>query len=194
MDELSKRWQKEKQHIHVQPSSVDEIIAIAQKKKKSTRYFHYGNIIILSITLVMISLFFYYVAPFKETLSRFGVLLMVGGLFVRIIIEIFSVFKFKKIRLTDDALQTTEDYVDFYEFRKKIHGPVTITIVALYCIGFYFLSPEFSLYIPMLWMVLMHVSFVLGAAFLIWQIRKGIVKEMEDLSELTKLRQDIGDA
>lgn len=193
MDELLKRWKNEKQRVHQQSSSIDEIIAIAQKKKKSTRYFHYGNIAILSITLVMISLFFYYVAPFKETLSRFGVLLMVVGLFVRIIIELFSVIKFQKIRLSDDALSATEEYLVFYEFRKKIHGPVTITIVVLYCIGFYFLSPEFSLYIPLLWMVLMHVSFVMGALFLIWQIRKGIRKEMDDLSALTELRRDIDD-
>ncbi|AHM60488.1 membrane protein [Flammeovirgaceae bacterium 311] len=191
MDELKNKWKKARESAALPPQNIEALVASARQKKKNNLYFHYGNIIILSITLVGISLFFYYVAPFRELLSRTGVALMVGGLIIRIVIEIFSVLKSKKIRMVNDAASTTSDTLEFYRFRKKIHGPVTITIVALYCLGFVMLGPEFSRYIAPEWIVLMYGSFVLGALLLIWQIRKGIQKEMRILLELAELRKEM---
>jgi hypothetical protein len=191
MDELTNKWKKAKGAAALLPQPVEQLIAAAREKKKSNLYFHYGNIIILSITLVGISLFFYYVAPFRELLSRAGVVLMVGGLIIRIVIEIFSVLKSQKIQMLHDASRTTNDTLAFYRFRKTIHGPVTITIVGLYCLGFVMLGPEFSRYIALEWMILMYSSFVLGALLLIWQIRKGIQKEMRILLELAELKKEM---
>ncbi|WP_224996774.1 hypothetical protein [Cesiribacter sp. SM1] len=191
MDELKNKWKKAKEAAALAPQPVEQLIAAAREKKKSNLYFHYGNIFILTVTLVGISLFFYYVAPFRELLSRVGVALMVGGLIVRIAIEIYSVLKSQKIRMLHDASRTTSDTLAFYRFRKTIHGPVTITIVGLYCLGFILLGPEFSRYIAMEWMVMIYGSFVLGALLLIWQIRKGIQKEMRILLELAALKKEL---
>lgn len=191
MDEFKNKWKKAKEAAILPPQNIEALIDSAQQKKRSNLYFHYGNIIILSITLIGLSLFFYYVAPFRELLSRTGVALMLGGLIIRIVIEIYSVLKSKKIRMLNDAASTTSDTLEFYRFRKKIHGPVTITIVALYCLGFIMLGPEFSKYIALEWMILMYLSFVLGAVLLIWQIGKGIQKEMKILLELAELRKEM---
>ena len=190
MDELFKQWNSGK--AIVKPAhNTDEIIRLAKRKKKSVIDFHIGNIVVLSVTFVVIGLFFFYVTPFRETLSRVGVTLMLGGLLLRIIIEVISIVKSKKVQLTNDAFSTTADAIAFYTFRKKIHGPVTITIVVLYIIGFYFLSPEFSKYISMKWMIIMDGSFIVGAAFLIWVIRKGIKDEMRNLQELIEVRKEM---
>jgi hypothetical protein len=192
MDELFKQWNAGK--ATMKPSSDAEvIIQLAKSKKKTILDFHYGNIVVLSITFIVIGLFFFYVTPFRDILSRIGVGLMLGGLLLRIIIEVFSIMKSKKVQLTNDSSSTTDDAIAFYAFRKKVHGPVTITIVVLYMLGFFFLSPEFSRYIPMKWMIIMDGSFVIGAFILIWVIRKGIKDEMTNLEELIEVRKEMAD-
>lgn len=91
--------------------------------------------------------------------------MMVVGLAVRILIEIFSTIKSRKIDLSNTALKTTTDSVDFYNFRKKIHGPVTIILVGIYTIGFYMLTPEFSRHFDLLWIVIVDVAYVMFAFF-----------------------------
>lgn len=191
MDNLTNRWKKAKESVELPSNHLEQLIAKAKDNKRSTLFFHYGNLITLSLLVMALSLFFYYVAPFQELLSRIGVLLMIGGILIRIVIEFFSTSKFKRIQLVNDASSTTQRSLEFYNFRKKIHGPVTLVIVALYTIGFWFLTPEFNKYIPFEWMIAMHLSYVLGAVFLVWQIRKGIQKEMKNLSELVELKRDM---
>lgn len=190
MDDLKNRWNEARQGI-TQKQSTEQLIKTANKKGRSVLYFHYGNIVVLLVTLVGISLFFYYNTPFQTLLSKTGVALMIGALSLRIIIEIFSSVKSFGIRLTKDAATTASNAISFYNFRKKIHGPVTLTTVGLYVLGFYALSPEFSIYIDLKWMILMHISFVAGALIIIWQVRKGIKKEMLDLSVILDLQQQI---
>ncbi|MGZ8551355.1 MAG: hypothetical protein ACXWV2_11860, partial [Chitinophagaceae bacterium] len=120
--------------------------------------------------------------------------LMIGALVIRILVEIYSLQNAKKILPEKNLTTATHDALSYYHFRKKVHGPVTIVTVALYVIGYVLLSPEFSIYIDFKWMVLMHVSFVLGAAFLIWQIRKGILEEMANLNRLVRLEEELGKA
>jgi hypothetical protein len=66
---------------------------------------------------------------------------MLGGLLVRIIIEVFSIRKSKKVQLVNDSSTATNDAISFYHFRKKVHGPVTISIVNLICYGVFSFFP-----------------------------------------------------
>jgi hypothetical protein len=188
MDDITKKWKDARAIIETPSGSVAELIASARKKKKSVLFFHYGNIIILTMTLIMISAFFFYLTPFRDLLSKTGVAMMVFGLLLRIIIEGFSAIKYSRIQFTHDVSAATNETVSFYKFRKTIHGPVTIAIVAAYIAGFYFLTPEFSRYIPLIWMIVMDVLFIPGAIILALQIRKGILKEMRFLSALIDLQ------
>ncbi|MBW1297616.1 hypothetical protein [Aquimarina litoralis] len=188
---LQHQWQKDKSKMESDPkeNDMEQVLSTFQKNKTWSTNFQYGNIIILSIVLVGISAFFYFVAPVEELLSRIGVGLMIGGLFVRIIIECISVSKTKKINMLDQALQTTEDTIAFYKFRRKIHGPITILIIALYTIGFYMISPEFSLYFETWQMILIDGSYVIGAIILILVIRKNVKKEIKILSDIVDLKK-----
>lgn len=191
MDELKNKWGQAKRAAIANSTPIEVLITKARKKRNSVTNFHYGNIVILTLTLIGISLFFIYVAPFQDTISRIGMFFMLGGLTVRIVVECFSTLKSKKIQLVNETVQTTNDALEYYAFRKKVHGAFTITIVAMYSLGFYMLTPEFSRYIAFQWMVLIHISYVLGAIFLIWQIRKGIRDEMHNLEELIALKKDM---
>ncbi|EZH74067.1 hypothetical protein ATO12_14425 [Aquimarina atlantica] len=190
-DELQRKWQKGKKDIESNSEIREETLSSIASKKNSNIRFHYGNIIILSITLLGISAFFYYVAPVKELLSRIGVALMIGGLLLRILIECGSVLKSKKIDVIDDVLKTTNNTIAFYKFRKRIHGPITITIIALYTIGFYMITPEFSLYFTTWQMVLIDVSYIIGAIIFIKFVRSSIQKEIRTLLEIIELKNKI---
>ena len=190
MQDLIDTWKKGKEALTTN-SSAEGLIALAKEKKRSVLYAHYGNVLVLTLSLLGIALFFYFVAPFRTLLSHIGMGMMLGGLALRIGIELASIVKSGAIQLSNNAAEATKRAFLFYNFRKRVHGPVTVAIVGIYVIGFYFLTPEFSQYISFQWMILMHLSFLLGGAFLIWVIRKGIKKEMADLMHLTSVRKEI---
>ncbi|MGZ8504061.1 MAG: hypothetical protein ACXWV5_06325 [Flavitalea sp.] len=194
MDNIKNRWKDAKNEIQPHSVTAADLAAEARKKRKSIVYFQYGNIAVLTATLMLISFFFFRVVAFETALSQSGIFLMIGALVIRILVEIYSLQNAKKILPEKSLTTTTHDALSYYHYRKKVHGPVTIVTVALYVIGYALLSPEFSIYIDFKWMVLMHVSFVLGAAFLIWQIRKGILEEMANLNRLVKLEEELGKA
>lgn len=186
---LQNQWKKDKGNIESTSNDAEEIFSSIKKKKSWSTRFHYGNILVLSIVLIGIMAFFYFVAPVQELLSRVGVGFMVGGLLIRIIIEIISVSKAKNINMVNDALQTTNDTITFYNFRKTIHGPVTIGIIGLYTIGFYMITPEFSLYFETWQMILIDVSYIIGAIIPFLAVRKNIKKEIKILLEIIQLKK-----
>ena len=188
---LQQKWQKQKKELDGSSSSFEQVLSNIESKSKKVLSFHYGNIIILIITLIGLFLFFYYVAPVEELLSRIGAGFMMIGILLRIAIEIFSSIKSKKINKLDTALQATEMTIAFYRFRKKIHGAITHIIFVLYLVGFYMISPEFSRYFSLWQMILMDVSCFVILVFVYVQMRKGIKKEMNMLLEVIALKKEI---
>ncbi len=75
-NELQHKWETNKKEIEAN-NSFEDLYSKIKSKEKENYVFYYGTITILVATLSAISLFFYYVAPVKETLSRIGVGLMV---------------------------------------------------------------------------------------------------------------------
>ncbi len=190
-EDLQRKWQKNKEDIKNDSRNINEMLSEIKAKKKSSVDFQYGNIVVLTITLLVITAFFYYVAPVKQVLSRIGAGLMIGGLLLRIIIEFISVARSKKIDVIDNVLTSTESAISYYNFRRKIHGPITIIIIALYSIGFFMITPEFSLYFTTWQMILIDGSYILGAAIFIPIVRKSIIREVKTLQEIIELKSKI---
>jgi uncharacterized membrane protein len=116
---------------------------------------------------------------------------MIGGLIIRISIELFSAWQSRKIKVSDAAAGSLQNSIAFFEFRKRIHGPVTIIIFVAYFIGFYLLTPEFSRYISIGWLILMDVSALVAAGILAYFIRTGIRQELSDLQKLIELQRSL---
>ncbi|MCW3074693.1 MAG: rane protein [Flaviaesturariibacter sp.] len=190
MENLETQWKAARQAISISPSKPDELIQLATRRKKTLLYFHFGNIIIFTVTLVILSLFFNSVV-LKERISIIGMFLMLSSLSVRLLIEIISTIKSKKIQLLSSTSAATDRALSFYSFRKKVHGTPTITTVVVYIMGFYLLSPEFSQHIGLKWMIMMHVSFLLAALVLITQAKKGMKREMDALKSLIDLKKEM---
>ena len=117
--------------------------------------------------------------------------LMMGGLALRIVIELYSIYLSLHIDFSETTLKTNNASLAYFRFRKNINGPVTITIVVLYSIGFYMLTPEFSLYFSTPMLVMINLSYILAAVIFIFFIRKGIKKEMNNLNEILRIKNDI---
>jgi hypothetical protein len=172
-------------------ANFDVLYKEIQRAEKENYFFYYGTIMILLITLVVVSLFFSFVAPVQETISRIGVGLMVYGLLFRIIIEVISIYKAKQISHFDNTLTTTENTIKFHQFRKIIHQVIAPTIIGLYTIGFYLITPEFSLYIEFWNLVFIDLSYIVIGIILFLVIRKGVKKEMQKLEDIVRLKNEI---
>ena len=188
-DELKDHWKSAKKGHHP-ASDVSALIEAATLKRKSSQRFHYGNVAVLTIVLVVVAFFFLYLFGFQERLSRTGVALMLGGLAVRILLEIISARRFNAIALTETTSNTTNQMVRFYKLRRLIHGPVTITIVAAYVIGLLMLTPEFLIHIGTI-IYLFDGLFMASGIVIIWFIRKSIRKETQELEEIIAIKRQI---
>ncbi|MEO6730708.1 MAG: hypothetical protein ABIN01_05790 [Ferruginibacter sp.] len=190
-DDLKNLWQNARNNDQAEPPNTGHIITLAKQQMKSSIQLQLTTILILIIVAIGLSAFFMYVAKFKQTISHIGTGLMLGGLALRIIIEIFSIRLLANIDLGETALKTNNASMAYFRFRQHINGPVTIAIIVLYTIGFYMLTPEFSLFFSMPAMIMIDLSYILAAAIFTWFIRMAIKKETKILNEILRLRNDI---
>jgi hypothetical protein len=191
--ELEDAWNQSKKDLQSSSKNLESIYEKIRAHKKESFLFYYGTIAILSITLIVISCFFYFVAPVQELLSRIGAGLMLGGLVIRILFEITSIQKAKRIHSINNSLEAVNNSIAFYQFRKKIHGSIAPIIISLYTIGFYLLTPEFLLYMPTWQVVFFDVFYLFIAVFLFVQIRKGVRKEMITVKKTVDLKKELLD-
>lgn len=183
---LQNSWKSSRNNIKTPTNNFDILYKKIEQKQKENFSFYYGTIIILTITLIAISLFFYYMAPVKETLSRIGAGLMITGLAFRILIEIVSVIKAKRINKLDKTLQTVDNSLNFHQFRKTIHQVYSPIII-----GFYIIFTEFMLYMSVLMIWFIGISYLIMGTVLFIIIRKGVVDEMQKLRDIMELKKDI---
>lgn len=190
-DNLKNLWQKARKDDKVEPSDAGKIVAMAKQQIRNSIKLQLSTIIILIMVAVGLVAFFMYVSKFQHTLSHIGEGLMIGGLVVRIIIELISIHRSANIDLSKTALSTSNESLAYTKFRNQINGPVTITILILYTIGFYMLTPEFSLYFSTPVMILIDLSYIIAAAIFTLSIRNSIKKETKILNEILRIRNDI---
>lgn len=190
MDEIQKLWQAEKsQRSQDAGESAFTLITQARNRQAGSIRFQYGNVIVLTLVLAGIVYFFSIYLGMREPLSLFGLSMMYGGLLLRIGVEIYSIVYARRIDISQASLVNTEKMLAYYQFRRRVHGPVTLFIVGLYTIGFYMLIPEFLIYLSTFWVSMIGASYLLMAIFPFWQIRKGIQEEIRQLEEIVKIRK-----
>jgi hypothetical protein len=88
-------------------------------------------------------------------------------------------------------LETVNNAIAFYQYRKKVQFVVAPTIVALYTIGFYMITPEFLTYLSVESVILFDALYLVMAVILFIQIRKGVIKEVNTLQETVALKQEL---
>lgn len=189
--DLKDKWQSAKKSNPIPSSSTREYVNLIEEKRKSGLSFQYGNIIILGAVLIALIVFFLIIYQFQEMISRIAIGSMIGGLALRILFEVISIQKSKLIKMGDSALTTLQNSESYLAFRKKIHGPLTISIIALYTVGYYGILPELSRYFDWRIILFWAIIYIVGAVVLIKLIRKSIQKELRELSEIVALKKEI---
>lgn len=185
-DKIKESWGKAKASA-IPKLTADDMFHKAQSSYDKSKKDHIANTIILGLVVVGLVLFFYYLAPLQDGLSRAGIGFMIGGLLLRIVIEIISHAKAAKIMYSKSAAESTGSAAVFYKWRKSIHGPITFAIVMLYSIGWYMLTPEFMRYIDLKYIYLMDIGYLFIMIILFLTIRKGVLKELRQLKALQEL-------
>jgi hypothetical protein len=190
LDDLKSNWKQEK--AKTEPGlDAQALLSKAEVYKSSSIKFQYGNVLILSITLIFYIIFFYRFLLYGTLLSKIGFVIMSVPLLIRIVAEVISIAKGRKIKLDENALQHNEKLIQYTAFRKWMHGPVTFTIMGLYTLGYYFIMVQFSGLVPGWLIILMCVAYPVVAYLIIKQVRKGIKNEMEQLEKLSEYHKEM---
>mgnify|MGYP000017636202 CR=1 FL=1 len=187
-DNLQNQWKEAQKTNGINADSSSMLNTVKRSQKKITNQY-IGNILVLLATVIVLTAFFLFVAPMQDLLSRIGIFLMLGGLVTRVIIEWISHQKWQDIDYSQAGKYSVIRAQKFYDYRKKIFGPVTIIIFVGYSIGFYLLTPEFLLYLPKNMVWIMDLSYIPIAAALIYIIRKSYRDESRMLSEMKNLME-----
>ena len=95
------------------------------------------------------------------------------------------------VTATIDALSTQS--VNYYQYRKRIHGSVTIIILLAYSAGFYLLIPEYAEHLSKTTTILIAASYLLTAAIFGFFIRKGIKDETKTLDRYLELQNEVSE-
>jgi len=180
-DDLKKDWQGQSQSEVPKdgPNRIIEKIAFLKKGQRIAN-------IILSITALVLIGFFFYVAAYNYRTVTMGLLLMVGALAVRIVLEAISIRNIKRMDVTKDTVVFRQRLLSYYKQRKKVHFLVTPLVILVYCIGFVMLLPSFKVSLSAGFYTYIVVSslillLVLGL-FIMRQIRKELLllRELND--------------
>lgn len=189
-NELQNEWNQANANPSSTPLSGKEM----EDKIRTNRTFqlnqHLGNGAILLLTWIGIALFYALQAPLETGLDRLGIVLLLGSLGVRIVLEALSYRHYSRIQPTLTTLAKEEEMLHYYQFRKRLHDKWTGGIIGLYLLGIGLQIPEFLNYIALNQILLYLGLFALSGVVIFWLARKSTLREMNALRELIKLGQD----
>lgn len=180
-DDLKSQW---KEQVLPEPPNkgahvVIQKVRFLQKKQGIT------NVVLLT-TMAILICFFFYINAYKFIIVSLGLLLMIGALILRVMIEYFSIKKLKQLDVTKDAQSFITDITSYYRSRIRTHYIATPIIILGYGIGFYLLLPSFKQSLSQGFYTYIVTSAVVILFVLGFFIFNEIRKELRILKEITK--------
>jgi hypothetical protein len=167
------------------------LIEAALRANQESKKFQTLTLLILGSTFVMMAYFLLFYFGFREALSQVGVGLMLGFFLLRIVLEAYSLWKGKEKVIASSAVESLEKEKTYLRLRLQIHGFFTYLTLGFYTLGFIFLLPEFSRYIPPVWMVALVASYFIPGIILTILIRKNVQKEIRELRAVVEIREKL---
>ena len=101
------------------------------------------NLILGSTVLLLIG-FFFYIKAYLVTKVTLALALMILSLVIRIVMELLSILRLKKIKFQDSTVSFKENLMTYYKRRLNTHYIFTPIILVAYIIGFLTLLPYFK--------------------------------------------------
>ncbi len=137
--DLQTQW-KNQEEVQVPENGAERIMTTLTDIKRKQRL---TNGILLTTAVVLIC-FFFYVSAFKFQTVLIGLLLMIGSLFFRIVLELLSLKKLRSMDPLNRAVEYKRQMIRYYDRRRIIHLVITPLIILTYCVGFWLLLPAFN--------------------------------------------------
>ena len=178
-EDLKSQWEKQPELLTPNNGSklIIEKVTFIKRKQRITN-------IVLTITSIVLIVFFFYIKAYNNSLVTMALVLMIGSVWGRICIEYFSIRKLKQINITNTASGFKQKIIMYYKSRIKIHYVFTPIIITLYAIGFIILLPFFKESLSSGFFTYIKVSSLVVLIVLGLFIRKQIQKELFILREL----------
>lgn len=178
-EDIKSQWEN-MAHIKAPKQGAEIIIKKANQLKRGQKI----TSIVLGVTVAILVFFFFYVSAYLEFKAAIALILMIGGLVLRIGIEFKSINALKHINYSQKAHSFKDMLVQYYKKRFRTHYMVTPIILLCYVIGFLMLMPFFKAslsngfytYIKISGFVIISIGVVL--------IYKQIQKELSSIKQL----------
>ena len=121
----------------------NELHRIIEKSKSIRKKQQIGQLV-LTLTVLVLIVFFFYISAFENSRVFLGLGIMIGSLILRIGIEFIAMIKKVHLPPDQDFKSYTEKLIGFYKQRKYIHFVVTPLLFLSYILGFLMLLPSFK--------------------------------------------------
>lgn len=168
-------------------TTASDIIAKSEKHKKNIKRNHIFTITIISMTAAILIGYLSWVDFFEWHLFTIGLILMIVMLLIRILIEMMSSNKFRKLNPKLSLSDYSQGMIRFYQWRKTIHFRITPIIYISYIIGFTMILPTLkaNLSTGVYWYCLISgFGCLIGLGFFIFKKIKEELRQVEFLKSL----------
>ena len=182
---LSQTWQN--QHNLTSLPKTEAIIATAKQKTSNFKKEQLISIGVLSLTFLILSIFYFSVGAHHNFSKSIGLVLMILMLFSRIALEIKSKIQLHQIDNTLDFKNFVNKHKRYFQNRRWIHFVFTPIIYLLYVGGFVIMLPVFKETLSAGFYLYIQISGVVVFVFLALFIGYHIKKELQALQFLKEV-------
>lgn len=179
-DILNKIWDKENHENSLHNSK--EIKSLATKQRASQKI----GMIIMSLTLVIITVYAIIYLPENFNTFSLGLLLMITSMLARIAIEWYSRLRKAKQLVALDYKAFNSYLKQYYKMRLRVNYIITPLCFAIYCYGLYLLFPYFKRVFSEGFYTYLIVSGIVSLVVIAIIIINQVVKERRFLKELVQ--------
>ncbi len=134
-------------HNQSDQSDMADAKDIEQKAKAHLRQsarLHRTNIIIFGATLLSLVVFVITPIGLHSASSQLGIVAMISILALRMLLEIWSRIKLRRIGIDTGSHAYATQMLNFYSWRQRLSGGVSASMAVIYVAGFALLLPEFA--------------------------------------------------
>ena len=178
-DKLTETWKQQKQNPSL--SNPEEIIS----KAKNQRRKQFIGIAVMAVTVVILVGYTSYFWSSQWNTFNLGLLLMIGSLSFRIILEFISLYKKEQQLVSLDNTAFTA-YLKKHHYRRRIvNYTISPLCFGLYVYGFLLLLPYFKAEFSSGFYTYILISGIFSLVVLAFIIVKDIQKENRIIKQLT---------
>ena len=178
-EELQSDWKNQSKIEPTEQGFQNLLTALREIKNKQ----RVSNVI-LSITVIILIGFFFYISGYNNQQVILGISFMIGSLLVRMLLELWSMRKLNKMNTLSNRADFRNELIVYYTDRKFVHFLWTPLILLTYVSGFLILLPLFKATLSTGFYTYIIVSSIMLLIFFSIFITKQIIQEMKKLERI----------